>query len=1035
MIDFPHKIVVPRRPRELVSRSRLTTVIEHIVERRLLVVVAPAGYGKTSLLIDFVTSTPAMPICWYALDRFDEDPWVFLGYLTGAVTQQFPGALQQTQHLLASAAPLPLATVAASFIREVYAITQDFVLVIDDWHHVDHVESCAELVEKLLLYCPRCHVILATRSFPGLSDLMVLANQRQFIGLDEEHLRFSASEVAAVLEQGYQLDLPATHLDTLVAQSAGWITGVLLALQVTSPSLRAEPIVDTRALRHVYRYLAEQVLGQQSAEVQTFLLDASLLEELTPQRCTHWLSYPDASTLLDRLTRQHLFVTEIRPGVLRFHPLFREFLQEQFRTRDPVRFNALARHVAAIYLAQQQWQLAFDTYMLADDRAGAQGVVAQGGAALYANGRLETLERWFNFLPLDDLDVPLLCLKARLLLERGQSHKAHVLATMAAVRMTAAEQPVVLLLQAQIAHIMGNYDQAIDHAQQVLHTTYDAAERAIALRTLAICHQRQHATAQAIEELNQALNIQRQRGDLEALAQLHHDLGVCYEHLGVLRVAEDYYSYADAHWATIGNRGLQAMSLNSKGVVQHMAGRFREAHATLNVALAYAEEASLPRYQATIHVSIGDLLSDLQAWADAEAAYDRATQLGCSAYMANYLYVARVRLLARQRLYDSAARALERWSDTANAPHWHAVLLLRAQIASGQGAFEEAVSIINQAIDLFQRTQSHMDLARAYVLQGHVLARTQPAAPQRFIEAFEQARRIAERLGHDSFLIIDTLALRQSVRQAYAAGWEPGNSWLQRYQALEVETQAIDVDTTRPLVTIRSFATDMIAVDGQWIDLGWLKAREVLHYLLLHPDGATTDTLREAIWPHLTPEGSRSTLKNAIYQLRARLPHGTIELHGRQTYRLNTAAVRLDYDVQRFLQRSDTSSINLEQCLDALDLYRGPLLPQCDSEWCHQTRSMLHQRYLQMLRLVAHECEHTGAYWDALQQWQRYLLDEPLDEMAHAAVMRCHLAVGNRAAAVQQYQTLRRLLDQELGLELGTDSEVERLYYQLLHVN
>ena len=93
MIDFPHKIVIPRRSSELISRTRLTLLIEQVVQRRLLVVVAPAGYGKTSLLVDYVTSTASLPVCWYALARFDEDPWVFLAYLTAAVEHQFPHAL------------------------------------------------------------------------------------------------------------------------------------------------------------------------------------------------------------------------------------------------------------------------------------------------------------------------------------------------------------------------------------------------------------------------------------------------------------------------------------------------------------------------------------------------------------------------------------------------------------------------------------------------------------------------------------------------------------------------------------------------------------------------------------------------------------------------------------------------------------------------------------------------------------------------------------------------------------------------------
>src|SRR3712207_6157797 len=96
MAQFPHKIVVPQRPPYLVARPRLLDLLRTIVERRLITLSAPPGYGKTSLVTDFATDQPPLPICWYTLDRFDEDPWVFLGYLRAAVAHVFPGATEGT---------------------------------------------------------------------------------------------------------------------------------------------------------------------------------------------------------------------------------------------------------------------------------------------------------------------------------------------------------------------------------------------------------------------------------------------------------------------------------------------------------------------------------------------------------------------------------------------------------------------------------------------------------------------------------------------------------------------------------------------------------------------------------------------------------------------------------------------------------------------------------------------------------------------------------------------------------------------------
>ena len=151
MSHFPHKIIIPQRPPYLVRRERLTNLLCTIVERRLITLSAPAGYGKTSLLTDFASASPPLPVCWYTLDRFDEDPWVFLSYLAAAVEQRFPGATQQTETLLASRSGNPFPTVAAALVRDLYAIGCDFVIVIDDWHLVDHVADIRQVVEQILL--------------------------------------------------------------------------------------------------------------------------------------------------------------------------------------------------------------------------------------------------------------------------------------------------------------------------------------------------------------------------------------------------------------------------------------------------------------------------------------------------------------------------------------------------------------------------------------------------------------------------------------------------------------------------------------------------------------------------------------------------------------------------------------------------------------------------------------------------------------------------------------------------------------------
>jgi ATP/maltotriose-dependent transcriptional regulator MalT/DNA-binding SARP family transcriptional activator len=1031
MIDFPYKILVPQLPLHLITRPHLQALLCSIAERRLITISAPAGYGKTSLLTTFAHAAP-LPVCWYTIDTSDQNPWVFLEYLASAIDGRFPGATRQTLNVLAGSSHTSFAAASAALARDVYAIDQDFVIVIDDWHLVDHVHDIGEVIATLLLRCMRCRVILASRSYPSLPNMMLLAARRQMQSLNEGHLRFTAQEVAAVLDAEHCAPISDEQVAALTEQLNGWITGILLSLQTDEefPASMIEPVLSGE--RQIYQYLTEQVFDHQSPEVRSFLLDSALLEDLSPEHCDMMLNRTDSRRQLDALRRRHLFVTEIRPGVLRYHPVFREFLQNHYSTVDPDNHQAATRRLADVYAVQGQWLLAFERYIAINQREAAQQVIANGGYQLYRTGRLEVLERWFSFLSLEDLDAQLLCLKARLAMKRGNHHEAQMLAQLAEARMKPGDEPIVLLEQARIARITGAYERALAIAEQVLAITENPAQCSAAKRTIAICHHRQGLLEAAISDFQDALAIEQRGGDFYEIAQLQHDIGICYKEMGQLERAQEYYTQADAYWEMIGNTGQRALTLNSKGSVLHLAGNYHEAHATLLLALRYAREAAVPDYEVIVLSSLGDLYSDLQLWDRAHAAYDEARTIGGSAHMISYLTLERIRLQVRERQFAAAAQALQRLPDTIHERYAGAVALMRASVACGQGAYEQAFSDVAQAIALVEQSDMPVERVRAYLLQAHIAAETRPFDNATIIEALKRVEQIAEYPGHTAFVMVETLHMRNVLRRAALAGWKRAEEWLERHQDILLAAKVLDQDDQRLMLVVRTLGADQIVLNGQPVELGWQKAREVLYYLLSHSDSVPNTMLREAIWPDLPEVRSRDTLRAAIYQLRSVLPRDLIELESRKAYRINRQVVRIDYDVEHFLSILDSPTDNPEILLEALDLYRGAYLPFTDNEWCVSMRAHLEQRYQQALHRTAKAYERRQAYADALTVYQRVLVLDTLDEAAHAGIMRCQIGLGNRGAAINQYQTLRRVLDEELGLELERSSEAENLYRELL---
>jgi DNA-binding SARP family transcriptional activator len=358
--------------------------------------------------------------------------------------------------------------------------------------------------------------------------------------------------------------------------------------------------------------------------------------------------------------------------------------------------------------------------------------------------------------------------------------------------------------------------------------------------------------------------------------------------------------------------------------------------------------------------------------------------------------------------------------------------LLRGLIACGLQRFAEAEDAVRRIEQSTLEARRPLDLARARLIQAQILATTRPESPAPMLAALQEANMLGQEGGTDAALVADAMPLGQLLRHAAAAGWPYASDWLRRQQELRWIGQMLVRAPGRPVLVVHALGSDEIVLDEKPVDIGWLKAREVLHYLLAHPRGASAEVLREAIWPDLGSDGSRNALKTAVHQLRARLPRDMITTQGRTLYRLNREVADISYDLEQFMALLDVEPTNPDILERALDLYKGPYLAWSDSTWSDEIRAHVAQRFLYGLRTAAELYEQDGLYLDALNMYHRLLAVDDLDEAAHTGVMRCQVRLGNRAAAISQYQALRRILDHQLGLDPGRSSEAERIYLDLL---
>ena len=376
---FVTKVLLPQRRADTLRRPRLTDFLHQHIDRRLILVCAPAGYGKTTLLVDFAHDVD-IPVCWYTLGPGDADVRVFLEYLIAAIRQRFPDFGAQTEAVLRGAADVTkeLSAVVGALVSEMHAaIPEYFILALDDFHTVDGSEQVNGVLDLLLYHLPEnCHIVLASRSIPRVT-LSRLAAHRQVAGLGNSDLRFTAEEIMRLLSENYKVLLPAKTAEALATESEGWITGIILSTHTMWQGLFESIIRAKGAGGEVFDYLASEVFAQQPEDVQRFLLGSSVLEQLHPQLCADLLGAEDAAAKLVYVEEANLFITRLAgtDEWYRYHQLFKTFLESKLREEQPEWHASLQRRAGSLAVARFAWDEAIAHYGRGGDYESAAGLI------------------------------------------------------------------------------------------------------------------------------------------------------------------------------------------------------------------------------------------------------------------------------------------------------------------------------------------------------------------------------------------------------------------------------------------------------------------------------------------------------------------------------------------------------------------------------------------------------------------------------------------------------------------------------------
>lgn len=562
------KLYVPPPRSGIVPRLRLIERLDDGLAkgRRLTLISASAGFGKTTLVSEWITGC-GRSVAWLSLDEGDHDPARFITYLITALQIIKAGIGESLLATLQSPQPLQIETILTTLLNEISTIQEPFLLVLDDYHSVDSQQVDQALAFLIEHQPPQMHLVIATRDDPSL-PLARLRARSQCTELRVADLRFTPAEAAEFLNRAMGLNLSEDNVASLETRTEGWIAG----LQLAAISMQGQPDPGsfihsfTGSHRFVMDYLLEEVLQQQPENVRSFLLRTSVLDRMCGSLCD--AGFPDSSapgqSTLEYLEHANLFIIPLdnERRWYRYHHLFADLLRKR------VGQNLGPEEIAELHIHASQWyennDLMLDAFhhaAAANDIERAIRLMEHRKMPLHRRGTATAILDWLESLSdaVRNARPVLWWMQATLMLTIGQTIGVEEKLQAAENSLGVQTVPDAELdlttrdLIGKIAVIRANLAQADAQTDTILVQARRALEylhpnnlpyRSSAIRTLGFAHYWQDDWDQARQAYAEALSLAQTAGDIPSTMLALVRLGQLQEDQNQLNLAVESYQQA-----------------------------------------------------------------------------------------------------------------------------------------------------------------------------------------------------------------------------------------------------------------------------------------------------------------------------------------------------------------------------------------------------------------------------------------------------------------------------------------------------------
>jgi ATP/maltotriose-dependent transcriptional regulator MalT/two-component SAPR family response regulator len=1055
------KLQPPYARGRILRRERLLNILRNNTDKKLILVCADAGYGKTTLLSQFCEELSS-PFFFYNLDTHDNDVATFLRYVAEGMNRHASGFGERLASIIPYTRDVQI-TVGTFINVFMEKFKDDFFFILDDYHHILHNREIASMIDYLLHNAPvNLHVIIASRATPRLS-LDYLSAKQELLKIEKEQLRFTTKELQSLLWDVYGLKIPGDTVGYIEEHAEGWITAIQLILQKLSAigGSRASEAFNNYITsgEDIFNYFAGEVFESQPAEIRKFLMHTSILDFLSVDVCNRLLQTRRSEKVLGYLEHEHIFVTRVGSRYT-YHPLFHDFLLRRLREYYPSRtIKRLYYTLGNFYLTNRELTTAVSYFLKAENYGRAAGILEKNYRVWRFSGEYSSYVSLIDGFPETVIaDYPGLILKkARMLLYLGRIDQAmKIIKPIIAVFHRRGNVRIL----SEAYYILGSLYLYIAEPQKALilfkkalqlTSKNDIRRKIEILVSFGNSYRLLSKFSMTERYLGDALAIARRIGDFELEIQVLKNLAYLYWAMCNYKKAEEVFReifsqfesgkiffelgkmYADAAMVNIYNYHLVEADANL-GRAQEFANRYND-HSH-DIYRLFAQ---------------GDLFYAQRNYIKAIECYRGILGMVPSnekLFKISVLLSITMTYLQMGRITESekTMRELEPLL-TARTPPAPLIeyYLVGGDIQQAKGQHRNGLRYYDKALKKAVRfDQAYMRMRVFYKMSGTYLALNDR---KEAMSALEKAVTIARDQEYDAFLIYEghidialiEFGLKNDICKEYLTGI------VGSIESYEAKRLLNTISVAKGMVDLEcGFLGELTLRDGQGraVAPNWRtkNARTMFVFLVVNQqNGCTKDQFIDAFWPDKDLHDASHSLQVEISSLRSLIkemsktviPAKQLIVYRNRRYYFNPAFV-VKTDLQQF--DAIVKDAEMHEKLDraysirlyekALEMYRGDFCGEAIDDWTSNIRSYYREATLKICKKIAVYLYEAREYNKSVRCYTRALQFDPYDENTHIGIMRCYSATGDRKGIRKQFEMLSSSL-KELGIDKPSDEAIQ----------